>query len=202
MRGTGLAVLAAMMLTGCDLAPKPPLADAPLMLAAYESFKAGNEIAVGQAHDVVAARMPADPTVIIRCDAQGFAVRRAASMKERLDFLDSGTAMSLGEPARFVHLEGLLFEHEAGKREAWPRLRPPEVDCRGSPLADTATRQLDAREAQAMRADAERFMSQWRKDLHAALGAEYRPAMQRAAERLNANHLRSRAYWRENGNYD
>ena len=192
----------AVILTGCDLAPRPPLTDAPAMLAAYDAFKAGNEVAVSQAYEAVAARMPTDPTVMTRCDADGHAARRLAWMKMRLDFLDSPTAVSLGETARFVHLEGLLFGHEAQKRDSWARARPVEIDCRGSPQAGNAIRDLDARETRAMEQDARRFMSAWRKELHAALGADYQPQMHRAARALESNHLRSRSYWRENGNYD
>jgi hypothetical protein len=199
MRSASLAAaFVAMILTGCSPAPTP--SDAPRLAAAYESFKAGNQIAVGQARDLFQARLPAEPSVMMACGPEGFAARRAILIKGRLDFLDSSTAISLGETARFVHLEGLLFDHEMQKRTSWRREDHPDFECRGAPEKDV--RRLDESETKAMAQDAKRFMSVWRKELHASLGADYRTSMQRAAELLNRNHLRSQSYWRENGNYD
>ena len=193
------AIALAMLMSGC--APAPPLTDAPILAAAYESLRVGNDTALEQAHEVIAARVPRDPAVLTGCDAQAYAARRLVRLRDTLAFMDKTTVASMGEAARFVYLEGLLFGHEGRDRRAATVGWPAASACRDAPDARQHDR-LDRREARAVRDGARTFLSDWRRDLHRRLGPDYRRQMRAAARLLAANHLRTDSYWEENGNYD
>lgn len=193
------AIALAMLISGC--APALPLTDAPILAAAYESLRAGNDTALEQAHEAVAARVARDPAVLTRCDAQARAARRLVRLRDTLAFMDNATVASMGEAARFVYLEGLLFGHEGRDRRTATVGWPAASVCHDAPDARQNDR-LDRREVRAVHDGARIFLSDWRRDLHRQLGSDYRRQMRAAALLLADNHLRSTSDWEENGNYD
>ena len=193
------AMAMAILISSC--APAPPLTDAPILNAAYEALRAGNDLALAQAHEAIAARVPRDPAVLTRCDAQAHAARRRVRLRDTLAFMDNATVASMGEAARFVYLEGLLFGQEGRDRRTVTAGWPDASACRSAPDHRQNDR-LDRREAQAVRDGARTFISDWRRDLHRRLGPDYRRQMRDAARLLATNHLRTNSYWEENGNYD
>lgn len=193
------AMAMAILISSC--APAPPLTDAPILAAAYESLRVGNDTALEQAHEAVAGRVPRDPAVLTRCDAQAYAARRLVRLRDTLAFMDNATVASMGEVVRFVYLEGLLFGLEGRDQRTVTEGWPDAFACRDAPDHRQNDR-LDRREARAVRDGARTFLSDWRRDLHRRLGPDYRRQMRAAARLLAANHLRTTSSWEENGNYD
>ena len=195
------AVLAGPVVLSACAPPPPPLVDSPVLVTAYQAYRTGDQRAVQQAQAAVEARIPADPAVLLSCDAQGYAARRAVRVSDRLDLIGGSSAWSFGEDGRFIYLEGLLVGNEARgmspKHEDWP----DDFDCQKAP-DNRQARAIEDREDSAMREDARAALSAWRKAIKARLGAGYEAQMTRTAKMLHDNHKRSNPYWGDSAQYE
>lgn len=197
-----VAVLAgSALVSACAPPPPPPLVDAPVLAAAYQAYRTGDQRAVQQAQAAVEARIPADHAVQLSCDAQGYAARRAIRVSDRLDLIGSASAWSFGEDGRFVYLEGLLVGDEARGKSPQHEDWPDDFDCQKAPDNGQA-RAVEDRENSAMRDDARAALSAWRKDIKVRLGAGYAVQMNRTAKMLYDNHRRSNPYWGDSAQYE
>ena len=181
---TALAVLAACSPFGGP--PLPPAVDAPKVVAALEAFRAGDREAVKTViadWDASHAEPPHKRPNL--CSAEGYAERRAATMRGRLEALQERRVFSMPQEARLAYLDGAFLG-----AMPYPK-RVPRIEgdlCRTSPGYEEHDRADEAEEV-AIRKAYLKLRTDWWAELQDRYGEEAAARLKRARELLRKNNM-------------
>jgi hypothetical protein len=181
---TALAALAACSPFGGP--PLPPAVDAPKAVAALEAFRAGDREAVKAViadWDATHAEPPHKRPNL--CSAEGYAERRAATMRGRLEALQERRVFSMPQEARLAYMDGAFLG-----AKPYPK-RVPQIEgdlCRTSPGYEEHDRADEAEEVAIRRAYL-KLRTDWWAELQDRYGEDAPARLKGAGELLRKNNM-------------
>ena len=189
------AVLAGSILAACDGKPAEPPRNLAAVTAGFDAFKAGDQVTLERQIQALDALLPADRTggVFVACSEEGYAARRVAKAKQRLEILDRSPIFSMSDTAKYVYFQHLVAGGDL-KIRTGDVGGPTDFECERTDNHDETMRR-DSEEFYAIRDVGRDRMRAWFTALRTSLGADFEPQMKDAAKSLHSYGLSDIDRW-------